>query len=144
MDYTHLAYEFMETMNQFRKRNMHKQFNESMHGEIFTLYYISQYEGSVIPSEISNEAGISTARVAATLNSLEKKGFITRKIDVSDRRRILVGLTPLGKEQIEGHFKMMMENTISMLSYLGEDDAKEYVRIMKRLAQKNPEDCMKQ
>ncbi|HHX12372.1 MAG TPA: MarR family transcriptional regulator, partial [Clostridiales bacterium] len=86
MDYTQLAYEFMETMNQIKIRNMHKQFNESMHGEIFTLYFISQHEGNVIPSDISNEIGISTARVAATLNSLEKKGMVTREIDPSDRR----------------------------------------------------------
>lgn len=143
MDYTDLAYEFMETMNQIKKRNMHKQFNESMHGEIFTLYYISQHEGNVIPSDISNEIGISTARVAATLNSLEKKGMVTRKIDPSDRRRILVEMTPTGKKEIEEHIKMIRDITINMLRYLGEDDAKEYVRIMKRLAERNPGECAK-
>lgn len=140
MDYTNLAHEFMEIMNQMRKRNIHKPINDSMHGEIFVLLYISQHEHNVIPSEISNEIGISTARVAATLNSLEKKGMITRKIDVSDRRRILVEITPSGKELIDNHFKKIMKITINMLNYLGENDAKEYVRIMKRLSERTPED----
>ncbi|NLK99038.1 MAG: winged helix-turn-helix transcriptional regulator [Clostridiales bacterium] len=142
MDYTHLAYEVMEIMKVFKKRNMHKQFHESMHGEIYTLYYVYQHEGNVIPSDISNKTGVSTARVAATLNSLEKKGMVIRKIDPSDRRRILVEMTPAGKKEIEEHIKKITDSTINMLSYLGEDDAKEYVRIMKRLADRNPEDCI--
>jgi DNA-binding MarR family transcriptional regulator len=133
----------METMKQVKIRNMHKKFNEAMHGEIFTLFYISSHEGNVIPSEISNEAGISTARVAATLNSLERKRMVTRKIDPSDRRRILVEMTPAGKKEIEGHIKMITDKTMNMLRYLGEDDAMEYVRIMKRLAERTPEDCVK-
>lgn len=140
MDYTNLAREFMEIMNQMRKCNIHKPISDSMHGEIFVLLYISKHEYNVIPSEISNEVGISTARVAATLNSLEKKGMITRKIDVNDRRRILVEMTPSGREQIENHFKMIMKITTNMLSYLGENDAKEYVRILRRLAERSPED----
>ena len=53
----------------------------------FVLTYISKHGGSVIPSEISNEMGISTARIAAALGSLESKGLITRRIDERDRRR---------------------------------------------------------
>lgn len=142
MDYSSLAQEFMRIMHQLRKRNAQKQISESMHGESFILFYISKHEGNVIPSEISNEVGISTARVAATLNSLESKGLITRKIDVSDRRRILVEMTPAGKEQVEKHFQMIMSTTTKMLEYLGEHDAKEYVRIMGRLAEKSPEDFL--
>lgn len=140
MDYTTLAHEFMKNMGQLRKRNAQKQLSDSMHGEAFVLFYISHHEGNVIPSEISNEMGISSARVAATLNSLESKGMIIRKIDVSDRRRILVELTPAGKEQVDKHFQMIMNITMNMLTFLGEHDAKEYVRIIGRLAEKSPED----
>lgn len=142
MDYTHLAQEFMGIMHQLRKRGPQKQISDSMHGETFVLLYINRHEGNVIPSEISNELGISTARVAATLNSLESKGLITRRIDVDDRRRILVEVTPAGKEQVEEHFRMVLKTTENMLRYLGDDDAREYVRIMKRLSEKSPEDFM--
>jgi DNA-binding MarR family transcriptional regulator len=113
-----------------------------MHGEIFVLAYINRHEGNVIPSEISNEIGISTARVAATLNSLENKGWITRMIDVNDRRKILVDITSEGKKQVENHFQMMTNTTAKMLEYLGEDDAKEYVRIMRKLGERDPEDFL--
>ncbi len=142
MDYAGLAHEFMEIMFRMRKRSPEKRISESMHGEIFVLNYIHQHEDNVIPSEISNEIGISTARVAATLNSLEGKGWISRKIDVNDRRRILVEITPAGKEQVEKHFQMIMKTMTNMLQYLGEHDAKEYVRITGRLAERNPEDFL--
>lgn len=140
MDYEKLAREFMETMHHMRGRKTQQQINDSMHGEQFVLFYISKHEGNVIPSEISNEMEISSARVAAALNSLEGKGLITRQIDVDDRRRILVNLTDAGKEQVKKHYESVMTFTTNMLKYLGEHDAEEIVRIMKRLADKGPDD----
>ena len=142
MDYTTLAHEFMKNMGQLHNRNGQKQLNDSMHGESFVLGYISRHGGNVIPSEISKEMGISSARIAATLNSLESKCLITRMIDVSDRRRILVEITSSGKEQVEKHYQEIIKFTTNMLRYLGEHDAKEYVRIMGRLAERNHEDFL--
>lgn len=140
MDYEKLALEFMEIMHQMRKQKTQKQISDSVHGEHFVLFYISQHEGNVVPSEISNEMEISSARVAAALNSLEGKGLITRQIDVEDRRRILVNLTDAGREQVKQHNQTVMNITTNMLKYLGEHDAGEFLRIMKRLAKKDPDD----
>ncbi|MDP3448338.1 MAG: helix-turn-helix domain-containing protein, partial [Eubacteriales bacterium] len=97
MDFTELAREYMEVLFKMRKRKNDKKINDSMHGEQFVLTYVSKHGGSVIPSEISNEMGISTARIAAALNNLENKGLVTRRIDERDRRRILVELTAAGR-----------------------------------------------
>lgn len=142
MDYDSLARDFMEVMNQMRKRRTQKKFNDSMQGESFVLYYISQHEGNVIPSDISNEMGITSARIAATLNGLEDKGFITRRIDVQDRRRIIIDLTDAGREQVGQQYRMIKKMTVGMLKYLGEDDSKELIRIMKKMAEREPEDFM--
>lgn len=139
MDYEGLAHDYMEVMYQMRRRNAQKQINDSMHGEHFVLYYIFKHEGNVIPSDISNEMGISSARIAAALNNLEGKGLITRRIDTDDRRRILVNLTDLGREQVRKQYQMLMKITTSMLQYLGENDAREFLRIMKKLSDKGPE-----
>lgn len=134
MDYKDLALEFMEVMNQTRRINVPKQIDDSMRGEHFALYYISEHEGNVSPSDISDEMGITSARVAAALNSLEKKGLISRRIDADDRRRILIDLTDSGKEQVKKHYQMILNKTIDMLRYLGEEEAKNYIRIMKKMA----------
>lgn len=139
LDFEQMAQEYLETMFYMRKVNSHKEIHDSVHGENFVLFFISQNGGKVIPSDISNEMGISSARVAAALNSLEKKGLIIRKIDTEDRRRILIDLTDSGREQVNSHFRMVMNMVKNMLQYLGENDAREFIRIMKRLAEKGPE-----
>ena len=142
MDFEKLALEYMEIIHQLHKRKAEKQINASTHGEQFVLFYISKHEGNVIPSKLSKEMGISTARVAATLNNLEEKDFITRRIDVDDRRRILVNLTDVGREQVKQQYRIIMNVTTKMLQYLGEDDANEFLRIMKRLADRGPENFL--
>jgi DNA-binding MarR family transcriptional regulator len=78
--------------------------------------------------------GITSARIAAALNALEEKGFITRNIDSEDRRRIIVKPTLKGREYAFEQRKKHIEHAKNILSMLGEDDAKEYVRILGRLA----------
>lgn len=135
MDYNELASEFMEKMYLLRQARPQRQIDESMQGEHFVLHLISFHQRSVLPSEISNEMGISSARIAAALNSLERKGLITRQIDLSDRRRILVDLTPEGKALAEEQHQKAMETLTNTLRQLGEQDAREYVRITGRLAE---------
>lgn len=138
VDYTKLAHEFMEIMYQMRRRKPQKQLNDSLHGEQFVLFFISEHGGSVIPSEISNEMGISSARIAAALNSLEKKNLITRRIDINDRRRIIVELTDAGDEQAKQHYQKIMNVATKMLEHLGDHDAEELIRIMKKLVKEDP------
>lgn len=142
MDYERLARDFWEVMYQMRRRNVQKQVSDSVHGENFALSYISEHEGNVIPSDISNAMGTTSARIAAVLNRLEGKGLVSRRIDAEDRRRIIIDLTAAGRERVHKHHQKMMTHITKMLEYLGEDDAKEYIRIMKKLAAKSPEDFM--
>lgn len=135
MDYYKLAEEFMRKMFMLNKAKPQRDLNDSLQGEAFALQYISFHDESVLPSEISNVMGISTARIAVTLNGLEQKGLITRRIDANDRRRILVDITPAGREKAEHRHKHMIEHTAKFLSLLGEEDAKEYVRITGKLAE---------
>ena len=135
MDYTALATQFLDSMQALRKFRPQKHINEAMHGEAFVLRFILLHGGDVLPGEIGSEMGVSSARVAAALNSLEDKGLITRQIDLNDRRKILVSITPEGRALAEEQERAVVENTAKMLALLGEHDAKEHIRIMSRLAE---------
>jgi len=135
MDYSELAMRLMENMFMLHKGKKQQEMSRSVHGETFVLAYIYMRKGDVLPSEISSQMAISSARIAATLGNLEKKNLIIRQIDLNDRRRILVTLTTQGKEVAEQQRTEVMGNVIQMLESLGEHDAQEYVRIMGRLAQ---------
>lgn len=107
--------------------------DESLQGEIFTLFYLRDRNELVLPGEISGEMSISSARVASILNSLESKGLLERQIDKTDRRRILVNLTQEGKEKAEEHNEEVINMITKMFELLGEDDSKEFVRITGRI-----------
>ena len=135
MDYRELATELMQKMFLMNRARPHKEITEAMHGESFVMRYLAHQNDCVLPSEISKVMGISSARIAAALNSLEKKGMITRQIDPEDRRRILITLTSEGRALGIEQQQEILEKFAKMLSQLGEHDAKEYVRIAGRLAE---------
>ena len=71
--------------------------------------------------------------LAAVLGALEKKGLIVRSVDERDKRRVLV--TPTERGLSLGRRKK--QNLINAISYtfeqIGERDAREFVRLMKRV-----------
>ena len=134
MDYNELAEEFLRKMQDKKagRGNFSERFTEGTRGESFILHRIIE-KGELVPGDISGAIGVSSARVAAALNSLERKGFITREIDLNDRRRIIVKPTPAGAEFAEKAQMTHVGMFARMLSLLGEDDAREFVRIMIKL-----------
>jgi len=135
MDYDELAIELIRNMHSARRSGFGKHFSEGLRGEMFVLFYIMKTGGKAIPGQISSSVGVSSARIAMALNSLEEKGLITREIDIEDRRKINVELTQKGQEYVEEEQKRQVENVKGVLMSLGEKDAKELVRIIGRLSE---------
>jgi len=139
VDYKKLAAELINGMDAVHKMKPQKNITNALRGEAFALVYIQNKGGNALPGEIGQKMQVSTARVAAALNNLEKKGLITRRIDPDNRRQILVGITENGRELAKKHQENVLEMSAKLLELLGEHDAKEYVRIMKRLAELLPD-----
>ncbi|MDR0798105.1 MAG: MarR family transcriptional regulator, partial [Nitrososphaerota archaeon] len=135
VDYTALAVEFLGKTQLIMKDKLNKFIDEAVQGEGFVLQYISLHNGCVFPGEIGHAMSVSTARIATVLNSLEKKGLITRQIDASDRRKILVKITPEGKLLAAKNCRNAVDVLEKRFVLLGERDAKEYVRIVGRLVE---------
>jgi len=133
-----LAEELMGEMRALHRAKPQKHLNEAFSGEAFILDYLANTDGTAQPSTIGGEMGVSSARVATALNSLEKKGLVRRHIDTNDRRRILIELTEQGRATARHHHEAVRRVVSRMLDLLGEDDAREYIRINKRLAQMLP------
>ena len=90
-DFRSLAREFFQAACA-RPAPMSSRFDGVNRGVIATLSYL-RARGDMTPSEISGCKGISTARVANILASLEKKGLVKRIQDTRDRRKIIVRIT---------------------------------------------------
>lgn len=103
-------------------------------GELAVLIYLLDENDGTSAREISQRFNINTSRVAAILNALSKKGYIERKNDSSDKRKIHVYITEKGKQYSEERREDILKHVCQMLEQLGEEDAKEHIRIMKRIS----------
>ncbi len=134
MTYTELAEQLMQNMQHTQRQRPQRDMADAMRGGTFILHYLSDRDEPVLPSEISREMDISTARIAAALGNLESKGLILREMDKTDRRRILVTLTDAGRVAHEQQRQKMLAFTAGMLERLGPEDAVHFVRIMGKIA----------
>jgi len=135
MDYSTMATTLLEEMHGLRK--MKGRFNvfDHLQGELVILGIIAANENETKPSWISREMNVSSARVATALNNLEDKGWIIRRINQDDRRQILVEITETGKATIEKHWQFMLSQIVEVMRLLGEHDARELIRIIKKVGE---------
>jgi DNA-binding MarR family transcriptional regulator len=57
------------------------------------LEILTQNE-SVLPSQLAVQLGLTTGSVTAMLDRLERLGYVTRSADPTDRRKVVVRITP--------------------------------------------------
>lgn len=133
MDYNGLANELFQNMIKTRKKSFHKKVDEISHGERKILGYLTFRKNGVTSGELSEHLDLSTPRVASALNSLSKKSFIERNKDEKDKRIVIVNITEQGKSFVMEEHEEAMAVLEKILEKLGEQDAKEFVRITKRI-----------
>ena len=133
MDMEQMAKELLQFMEALPRRAPQNWLGEFSKGELFILNYLHIIGGTAWPSMISEAMQTSTARIAAALNGLERKGWITREPSEEDHRRKLVHLTAKGAEYIESYRDKALKKITKLLMELGEEDAVEYLRITKRM-----------
>ncbi len=136
MDYKESAERLMYYMvlNEERGSIIQKRISELAHGELAVLRFLSEKADGVNAGELSKRFAINTSRVAAILNSLEKKGFIDRMTDERDKRMVRIFIRPQGIEYEKEKCSQFIEHGAAMLERLGEEDAARYIDIMERLA----------
>lgn len=138
MDSQDFVFEMMHNLRIFS--NKVPQFiTHPIRGEKFILNYLLHSNTTVIPSDISSSMETSTARTAAALNALEDKKLITRDINKDDRRQILVSLTDEGRQLAESYEKEYLQKGARLFEVLGEQDAKEFLRIVGKIAKHRKE-----
>jgi len=134
MDYENLTMELFTQLGKFHQMKPTVEFTSFRQGEILVLNYLyDNKDADALPTSISNCLCLSTARVAATLNSLEKKSYISRAMSPHDRRKIIVAITEKGNAFITKKRYIMKKVFSKMLEALGVEDSKEFIRLLGRI-----------
>ena len=134
MNCPELATEMFAAFGAMFRMDSKKQMDKLTRGELFILRYLKEHcADAVMPSEISAAMNISSARVAVALRTLEEKGWIERSMDNADRRKMLVTITQTGRDEFLFHHAEMQKKMEILLSEIGEEDIREFIRIVNRM-----------
>ncbi len=102
-------------------------------GTFLALNDLLARDEPVHPKELSRRMAISSARVAALLNHMEREGMIVRTADPTDNRKVLVSLTEAGRQQIQSRKQEAVEIITQTLEALDPGEAEAYLRIQAKI-----------
>lgn len=89
--------------------------------------------GQLTAGEIAKRLDVSTARVAAALNSLEKKGCVERLKSATDGRMVVVRLTASGRAALESREEQLLAMIGRILGKLTEEELLSLLHIIEKL-----------
>lgn len=104
--------------------------------EFFLLHILERREidgETTRLSDLAEEMGVTPAAVTNLVTSLERAGYLRREPFPGDRRVVLVSLTETGKSLLAETQKKRSQLMIELVNWLGEKDAAELVRIVRRV-----------
>ncbi len=128
--------EAMAVLDQLRTcapRDLFARLDELHKGTGFLLGYLDMADGVVYAGDLAKEMDVSTARIAAILNKMEKSGFIQRRASQEDARKTVVTLTKLGRAWIQKTKEQALDQTELLLERAGSDDVWQFIRLSRKI-----------
>lgn len=119
-------------LTQMMVKNRHGAFSKiekSSKGANIVIKVLDRLEEPTNPKYLAEALNLSTARIAAVLGNLEKRGLILRTMDPDDRRRINVSLTESGKKIAKAEKREMRNKVVRVFEMMGEEDTRKYLEL---------------
>jgi DNA-binding MarR family transcriptional regulator len=78
-------------------------------------------DGPKAAGELSAGTGLSSAATTTLIDRLERKGFVQRVRDPGDRRRVLVEMTPQGRERVYRYYGPIVEEGSALFARVADE-----------------------
>lgn len=85
-------------------------------------------------TEVREYLSVSKAAVSQMINSLEKRGYLTREVDVNNRRNIIVVLTEAGQEVYQKKNQEFFDRFEKVIQGIGETDISHFIAMINKMA----------
>lgn len=139
MDDNTLKEQLVQALLRFKRLSM--TFPPEYHvnvGEFFVMKKLEKNnlcsESPVNVSDIHSNLHVTKPAVSQMLNSLEKKGYVSRAIDKTDRRRISVTLTAEGMKVLKAMTQYMDQTLGTTVMRFGEENTRQLISLFTLLA----------
>ena len=127
-----LSDELIEVLRQYYYMKIPLGLENFMQGEMKVLSYIHYTAGGgeIATGDIVSALDMTGGRVAGILRSPEKKGFVSRRTDENDRRRIMVSSTPAGSDYVKNGRELLRSRLSAIINAMGSESAENFIRSM--------------
>lgn len=88
--------------------------------------------GRMTPGQLSQETGLSTGATTALLDRLEKRGFIQRRRDLKDRRRVFVEPTRQSIDKVWPIFEGLVAGAKQLMGQFRLEELETVLRFLER------------
>lgn len=127
-----LQFSTLRWQNKGSKMTEHKHILR--HSEMMVLFAISDLEkknpGGVSVSDLGRLLRVKSPTITPSINSLEEKGMLERKIDRNDRRVMRISLTPQGRDCLRKMMDHFVVEIRGLVEYLGSDKSRRLADIL--------------
>lgn len=123
------AKEYLERFYAVRPKKFFKRLDDCEHGLFVILRMLNRATGEIVAGDIADALNMSTPRVAAALNALERKGYAVRAESQTDRRKTVVRITDEGRRAVQASEDMVLGLVEHILQSVGEADLDEFIRV---------------
>lgn len=114
-----LIYKLLDS-NKFKRIACY--FNDFFRGKYAILKKLYESDEVVASGDLARDVGVSTARIAAALNTLEEERLITRVKSDEDGRITIINLTKEGEKSFIEQRNLFIKSVIHFLNKLDKDE----------------------
>ena len=82
---------------------------------------------------LAKETGLSSGAMTNRVDKLESRGYVTRKADKSDRRAVIVSLTPQGKQAIDNAIQLRLDAADENLQGLSARERSDLAALLRKV-----------
>ena len=88
---------------------------------------------AISPTTISERMFVTTASTTSLLDTLEKRGLVTRETDPVDRRRQLVAITPEGRRIVDSFLPQLVALQTAMMEGISEPERARFLKTLQAI-----------
>jgi DNA-binding MarR family transcriptional regulator len=125
---------FRDVMDIEQQAIITQEFNNITNNDMHVIEAIGVGEPKNM-STIARELSVTVGTLTIAMNSLVKKGYVTRQRGKEDRRVVYISLSEKGKQAYEHHAKFHQEMIDSILNALGKDEIEVLIKALTNLNQ---------
>lgn len=127
------AQDFYELFSSHKFKKVSETIQDGFFGMYFVLKILTESVDGLSAGDIAKTFGVTSARTAVILTTLEKKGYITRQKARDDARKTIVKITNLGEIVLIERKKKLFSVLEEFLSKLNEEEARSFYSILEKL-----------